>query len=379
MSYFRIKVPLVISTILFVGLCLAFVIQMFYTFYFFLPFVNKKDIKALDDQTGISVVVSAWDELSNLKLLVPRLLSQNHRNFDLIIVDDRSTDGSLDYLRELSQLDKRIIHIRIDETPEGMSAKKYALTLAIKRSRHERILFTDADCMPESDDWISSMSQGFENRDIQVVLGYSKYEKQLGFLNKFIRYETSVTALHYLSFAFRKIPYMGVGRNLCYTKSIFLNNNGFQPYMSFLAGDDDLFVQKVARSHNTNIVTDPNAHTVSIPKNTWSEYLVQKTRHLNIGKYYNFKTKALLGLLFLSTIFFYICFVFVLFNKTFLPFALGFIFLRVLLNLIIFSKLSKKLSDNQEWYLTPMLEFIYLLYYIVVGVISLNKKKISWK
>lgn len=369
-----------VSTILFIGLCLAFVIQMFYLLYFFLPFVNKKDVqKPLDDQTGISVVISAWDELQNLKILVPRLLSQNHRNFDLIIVDDRSTDGSLDYLRELSQLDKRIIHIRIDETPEGMSAKKYALTLAIKRSKHERILFTDADCMPESDDWISSMSQGFENSDIQVVLGYSKYEKKLGFLNKFIRYETSVTALHYLSFAFRKIPYMGVGRNLCYTKSIFLNNNGFQPYMSFLAGDDDLFVQKVARSHNTNIVTDASAHTISIPKNTGSEYLVQKTRHLNIGKYYNFKTKSLLGLLFLSTIFFYICFVFVLFNETFLPFALGFIFLRVLLNLIIFSKLSKKLNDNQEWYLTPMLEFIYLLYYIVVGVISLNKKKISWK
>ncbi len=380
MSYFRRKVPLVISTILFIVLCGTFVIQMFYIFYFFLPFVNKKDNQdTQQNNTGLTVIISAWDELENLKRLVPRLLSQNHKNFELIIVDDRSTDGSLDYLRELSQLDKRLKHIRIDETPNRMSAKKYALTLGIKASKNERIVFTDADCMPDSDDWLNSISNAYTSDQVQVVLGYSKYEKTEGFLNKFIRYETSITALHYLSFAFKKIPYMGVGRNLSYTKSIFLDSNGFQPYMSFLAGDDDLFVQKVANGNNTNIATNFSAHTSSVPKNTWSEYFTQKIRHLNIGKYYNYKTKSLLGLLFLSTIFFYICSVFVLFNETFLPFALAFIFLRVLINLIIFYKLSKKLNDNQEWYLMPMLEFIYLLYYIVIGVISLNKKKISWK
>ncbi|HTF80606.1 MAG TPA: glycosyltransferase [Cytophagales bacterium] len=369
-----------ISTIFFIGLCIAFAIQLFYILYFFLPFVNSKDDQNVTPtQEGVSVIVSAWDELDNLKVLVPLLLSQNHPNFDLIIVDDRSTDGSLDYLRELSQLDRRIKHIRIDETPVGMSAKKYALTLAIKASKHEKLIFTDADCLPDSNDWITSMSNGYTDANKQVVLGYSKYLKKPGFLNKFIRYETAVTALQYFSFALKGRPYMGVGRNLSYTRSIFLNNNGFQPYMSFLAGDDDLFVQKVATPQNTSIVTKHCSHTISIPKNTWDEYLTQKVRHLNIGKYYNFKTKSLLGLLFLSTLFFYICFVFVLFNKTFLPFALGFIFLRLLLNVIVFYKLSKKLNDSQEWYLTPMLEFLYLLYYIVVGFISLNKKKISWK
>jgi glycosyltransferase involved in cell wall biosynthesis len=360
--------------------CLAFAMQLFYSLWFFLPFVLKKDSQEIaNNSEGVSVVISAWDELENLKKLVPKLLSQDHHNFDLIIVDDRSTDGSFDYLRELSLLDKRLKHIRIDETPEGMSAKKYALTLAIKHSRFEKIIFTDADCMPESNSWIRTMSNAYTKDSTKVLLGYSKYEKREGFLNKFIRYETSVTALHYLSFAFRKKPYMGVGRNLSYTKSIFLDSNGFQPFMSFLAGDDDLFVQKVAKGHNTEIVTSHSSHTISIPKETFDEYITQKVRHLNIGKYYKFKSKLSLGLLFLSAFIFYICFAFVLFDDRFMPYALGFMFLKIVLDMIIYFKLTKKLNDQQEWYLKPALEFVYIWYYLIVGVISLNKKKISWK
>jgi glycosyltransferase involved in cell wall biosynthesis len=244
-----------------------------------------------------------------LKEFIPKLLSQKHKNFELIIVDDRSTDGSLDYLRELSKLDQKLKHIRIDQTPEGMSAKKYALTLGIKAAKYETIIFTDADCVPESPDWLNAVLNGYDDKNIKLVLGYSKYEKRIGFLNKFIRFETSVTALHYLSFAFKKIPYMGVGRNLSYTKTLFLDNNGFQPYMSFLSGDDDLFVQKVATGSNTNIVTSNASHTLSKPKETLNEYVIQKVRHLNVGKYYKAKHKSVLGLLFLSLLIFYICLV----------------------------------------------------------------------
>lgn len=355
-------------------------IQLFYMLYFFLPFTfEKDDQKVIPNNTGISVVVSAWDELENLKILIPKILSQNHSNFDFIIVDDRSMDGSIDYLREIAKLDNRIKHIRIDETPDGMSAKKYALTLAIKASKHERIVFIDADSIPESNDWLNTINNAYTNSSTQVVLGYSKYEKTKGFLNTFIRYETSFTALQYLSFAFKKMPYMGVGRNLSYTKSIFLNNNGFQPFMSFLAGDDDLFVQKVATNLNTNYVTNHSSHTISKPKQNWSEYFTQKIRHLNTGKFYKTKIKSLLGLLFLSTLIFYICVCLTIANLNCTYIGLGFLLTRHIFISIIFYKLSIKLNDKQEWYLVPFLEIVYIFYYLGVGIISLNKRKISWR
>jgi glycosyltransferase involved in cell wall biosynthesis len=355
----------------FIVLCGAFVIQLIYILYFFIPFVFEKDSQeVLPNNTGISVVISAWDELENLKVLIPKILSQNHSNFDLIIVDDRSMDGSIDYLREIAKLDNRIKHIRIDETPDGMSAKKYALTLAIKASKHERIVFTDADSYPESTEWLNTINNAYINANTQVVLGYSKYEKAAGFLNTFIRFETSFTALQYFSFAFKKLPYMGVGRNLSYTKSIFLNNNGFQPFMSFLAGDDDLFVQKVATNTNTNFVTNHSSHTVSKPKQNWSEYFTQKIRHLNTGKFYKTKSKSLLGLLFLSTLIFYICVCLTMANSSYIYYSLGLFLVRHIFISVIFYKLSIKLNDKQEWYLVPFLEIVYIFYYLGVGIIS---------
>ena len=56
----------------------------------------------------------------------------------------------------------------------------------------------------------------------EIVLGYGGYEKQLGFLNKLVRFDTFHVALQYLSYALIGKSYMGVGRNLAYKKSLFL-------------------------------------------------------------------------------------------------------------------------------------------------------------
>lgn len=367
-------------SITFFLICIAFAVQVYFIAFFFIPFVFKKDNQEINaDMQGVSVVVCAWNELENLKTLIPALLSQNHPLFDLIIVDDRSTDGSLDYLRELAKLDKRIKHLRIDETPNGMSAKKYAITLAIKASRFERIVFTDADCMPESNNWLNAMLSGYKDTNTKLVLGYSKYQKTSGFLNAFIRYETSFTALQYLSMAFKRMPYMGVGRNLSYTKTTFLENNGFQPFMSFIAGDDDLIVQKLSNSYNTEIVTSHASHTVSVPKQSWNEYFTQKIRHLNTGKHYTTRSKSILAILFLSTLIFYICFGILVCQTQTMYLALALWFVRTCLYVTIYYKLTKKLNDFQEWYFVPFLEIIYIFYYLGVGVVSLNKRKISWR
>src|SRR5690606_12086614 len=104
--------------------------------------------------------------------------------------------------------------------------KKYAITLGIKAAKYDWILLTDADCRPNTNQWINAISSRFVG-DKDFVLAYSAYEQRAGFLNLFIRFETLFTAIQYIAYALAGNPYMGVGRNLAYRKAVFLENKGF--------------------------------------------------------------------------------------------------------------------------------------------------------
>ncbi|MFQ3577186.1 MAG: glycosyltransferase, partial [Cytophagales bacterium] len=302
------------------------------------------------------------------------MFNQNHNDFEVIVVNDRSTDETYDFLREYSYTEKRLKVVNINETPYGMSAKKYALTLGFKAAKNEILLLTDADCLPDTEDWISSMATAYvmdgENdvkKNCQVVLSFSGYFKEKGFLNVLIQYETLFTALQFLGLANLRIPYMGVGRNLSYKRSLFFDKGGFKKIMSFIAGDDDLFVQMVANSKNTSIVIDSRAFTRSIPKMSWKEYLVQKKRHLSVGRFYKFRIRLVLGIIFLTQFAFWLFAGYMLTIETFVWWVMGVVIFRILERMFLFYRANKVFKTSFAWYWSPFMELIYIFYYIVAG------------
>ncbi len=139
--------------------------------------------------------------------------------------------------------------------------------MGIKSARYETLLLTDADCVPASENWMQLMQDGYRP-ETEIVLGYGGYHPTSSLLNRIIRFETFHAALQYLSYALAGIPYMGVGRNLSYKKDVFLRNKGFSSINQIPGGDDDLFINQVANKHNTAIVIDREAHTLSEAKRT---------------------------------------------------------------------------------------------------------------
>ncbi|GAB4128494.1 MAG: glycosyltransferase [Raineya sp.] len=256
-------------------------------------FKTKKQLD-FDFNKPVSVIVAAHNELDNLKILLPLLLKQNYPEFEVIIVDDRSEDDTYLFLLAQQNKDARIKIVRIEYTPEHISHKKYAISLGIKAARYPYLLFTDADCQPLSEQWIALMTNDW-SEEKEFVLGFSPYQKQKGLLNWLIRYETFFTAIQYLSYALAGLPYMGVGRNLAYTKDVFLRNKGFNKHLKIVGGDDDLFVNANAHAKNTTICIHPAAHVLSYPKTTWKSWRIQKNRHLSVGKFYKKKHILLLA------------------------------------------------------------------------------------
>jgi cellulose synthase/poly-beta-1,6-N-acetylglucosamine synthase-like glycosyltransferase len=349
--------------------------------FFIIVLSRDRDAKGRPDAVSVepvSVIVCAHDEEQNLRELIPQLLAQKHPAFEIIIVEDRSNDNTYDYLLELTRQEPRVRMVRVQQKPEHVNGKKYALTLGIKAAQHDWVVLTDADCRPASDQWLTSMAHAMQH-DRQIVLGYSPYQRQPGFLNLFIRFDTLITGIQYVSMAMAGYPYMGVGRNLAYRKSLFLDNRGFNDIREITGGDDDLFVNRHATGTNTGVEVSKESLVYSIPKTTWSGFITQKIRHLSVGKYYRFKHKLLLGLFSLTWMAAWFLGIPLLWVGEWYIWIASLLAARTLLFVITAYVASSRLSDKFEGWTVPLLDFLFAIYYISTGPVAFLTKKVRWK
>lgn len=364
--------------IVFILFLAAALVQVIYFIVFLTAFSKKPKAVSVPLPWPVSIIVCAHDEEHNLKELVPMLMEQDYPEFEVIVVDDRSNDGTFDWLLSETKKNHRLRMVHVNRTPPHTNGKKYALTLGIKAARFEWLLLTDADCRPSGKEWVRSMSTAFSD-EFKFVLGFSPYQKAPGFLNLFVRYEALMTALQYLSFALLGSPYMGVGRNLAYRKSFFMEKKGFHGYVHITGGDDDLLINRHADSQNTTVQLTADAHVTSIPKQTWSSFFSQKVRHLSVGRLYRFRHKVLLGLF--SATWLAVWFVsLLLFSVNYMAMIVGMVLaFRLMVVAITIYKASKTLSQRFEVWSVPVLDFIYVFYYLVTGLVASVSKKVRWK
>ncbi|MCJ8166504.1 glycosyltransferase [Pontibacter sp. E15-1] len=366
-----------ISTILLVLLALCVLVQLYFSLIYFLPLARHQD--PTDEAVWpVSVIVAAHDELENLMELLPLLLDQEYPEFEVILVNDRSEDDTEFYLYELEKQFGNFRVVTVKNTPQYLNPKKYALSLGIKAARFEHLLLTDADCRPTSLNWIKKMQCGYKN-GAEVVLGYSPYIQVKGFLNDLVRYETLLTGIQYLSHANMGNPYMGVGRNLSYTKGCFFKNKGFASHIKTIGGDDDLFVRDAANNSSISIVIDKEGQTVSIPKKTFREWLVQKRRHMSVGGRYKAADRARIGSFVVANILFYTISVVLLVLSSHLAILGGLIAVRYLAVIPVYVLVARRLGDAVSPLMLPLLDVVYFFNYVLLGVSVILYKKFRWK
>lgn len=273
---------------------LAWISHVYCAFRYFLPATKAKAFDHNQSQ-GVSVIVCARNEEENLRELIPAIMEQHYSDFQLIVVNDSSWDETADILKALNLEYPEMHVIHIDEDKQLMQGKKFALTLGIKAAKHEVVLLTDADCRPRSSNWIQEMTSGLGEKK-EIALGFSGYKKYPGYLNRLIRFDAFTIALNYLGLAKVGLPYMGVGRNLAYTKTAFFRIGGFRAHYKLASGDDDLFVKEAANARNTIVKISSDSQTVSEPHKTWSKWTFQKKRHFTTAPLYNGRIKRRLAL-----------------------------------------------------------------------------------
>ncbi len=354
-----------------------FMIQLYYYLHFYRKAFLKK--AAIFDKTentpeSVSIIICARNEASNLERNLPLILEQDYPQFEVIVVNDRSEDETEQLLKLLAT---KYPHLHVSEVrndPKFTHGKKLALTLGIKAAKSEWLLMTDADCTPAGKNWLAIMQKNFtENKDI--VLGYGGYKKEKGFLNMIIRFETVFTAMQYFGLAKAGKPYMGVGRNLAYRKTVFFSNKGFASHSNLNSGDDDLFVNETSNASNVAIEMHPDSFTWSDGEKTFRNWYAQKKRHLTTSPRYSFKTKFRLILENVSRVIFLFSFIFLLIFYPFPEYALIIFGVLMLIKGIIFKIVFTRLQESILFLPSLFFESLIPLLYSYIHLINLIERK----
>ena len=366
---------------LYVIFILSVVAQLFY-FYIFSKFTFSKQEVTNIQRLKFSVIICARNEADNLKLHLEKVLTQRYLDFEVIVVNDASSDTTSALLEEYQIRFRHLKIIEIKASEDYSGNKKNAITKGVEAAKYEYLLFTDADCEPASTHWISEMASQFSDHK-KIVLGYGAYKKiSNSFLNKIIRYETLITAVQYFSYTKMDMPYMGVGRNLAYKKSLFTEVNGLESHANIKSGDDDLFINEVANQKNTTICFTKQSFTISEPNTTFKSWFNQKRRHITTANYYKPIHKALLGVYYISQLSFWlltiILLAYALIGQLEIWNVILLMLLRLLIQYIIIGKAAEKLNEKDliPWF--PILDIYLVFIQFIIFIRNLKGKPNAW-
>lgn len=347
---------------------LAFILLFINYLINYLPLSSYKPKTSSATLEPVSVIICAKNEDDNLTEFLPKILTQEFPlEFEVIVVNDCSTDNTENVIDEFAKIFPNLRKANIKEDNYYKHGKKFALLVGIKAAKFNRLVLTDADCVPASNQWLKEMATGF-SFEKEIVLGYGAYEKQKGLLNKLIRFDAFIIAVQYLSAAIKNKAYMGVGRNLAYSKETFFANKGFAGHYHLTSGDDDLFVNEAATEKNVAVCISHNAITYSNAKKTFKEWSIQKARHITTAPFYNSASKSRLMFIYFSQYFFLLS-IFALFlsiNTIILVPIL--LILKMITQVLLLNKSAKKLKEPDllfaGFFYEMLLLFIYPLFHL---------------
>ena len=316
-------------------------------------YTHSKQNKQNTGTPPLSVIIVAKDSASDLQKNLPAILEQDYPDYEVIVIYDRSDkDGSEDVLKLLQDKYPHLYFTFIPDSARYISHKKLGVTMGIKASRHEWLVFTEPNCRPAGNQWLRKLASNFTDKT-DIVLGYSNYEKTSGWFNRKITFDTLLHSMRYLGMAINGHPYMGCGRNLAYRKSLYYEHKGFTNHLTLQRGEDDLFINQTAHGKNTRVeVSSESVMRITPPHypKSWKEEKLSYTmtcRHFKGVSRYLMGFETCTRLLFLACII--ACMAYGIFTQAWITVGIAFLLwmLRFITQVMVFRKTSIALDERK--------------------------------
>lgn len=350
----------------------------FYVFYSFFAFAKAKQSTSTSFPP-VSVIICAKNEARQLYKNVPKLLAQDYPEFEIILINNASTDDTEAIIEAFSLAHENLQQVNVVGNENFWNNRKYALTLGIKRAKYPTMLFTTAAAVPASKHWIKEIAGAFTDQK-QLVIGYGAYQKvRRSLLNALIRFENTLATIQCASYAKVGRPYMGVKSNLAYTAALFYEQKGFVAHMKVPEGDDRLFVNAAATRKNTISHFNPESFTIAQAPSSFKQWWSHKQDHLGMLRYYKFPEKLFLGLFHSSQVLFFILAVAMVATTFCLSWVLAVIGLRYLIAWLVIGFGASRLQEKDLIYIFPFYEIALIIVQICIFISNLISKPARWK
>lgn len=276
---------------LLVTIIICFIIQLLYYWmilakpYFYMRSQGEDDFETpMNNLPPVSIIISVIKSNYDLSKFLTNILEQNYPEFEVIVVADRIYDDDAEVLKQLKTKYPNLYSTHVPEDTRNVSRKKLALTLGIKASKYDKLLFTEPDCYVKTEYWIRSMSRNFSDKK-NIILGVSAVEKTENTLQQYFAYDFFLSNLQMISLALMDRPYAGDGRNLAYSKKHFIEQKGFVKHRLLQKGEDDLFVNEIATKENTSVELSVNSIVIT-EINDYRDWKRQKVDRMSTKRFY---------------------------------------------------------------------------------------------
>ena len=189
------------------------------------------------DERSVSVIINTYNRAHHLKRLLDCLARQSYENFEVVVVNGPSTDGTDEVLKAYRRA------IRFEKCPEVNLCM--SRNIGIKVAAGEIIAFIDDDAVPENIHWIKNAVKCFSDPEIGAVggavyrLGHkAEFENGYGSIwgDNITVAECPPEEDELDSYHFRRVP----GGNAFYLKKALLETGGFDEYYVYFLDESDL-------------------------------------------------------------------------------------------------------------------------------------------
>lgn len=220
MIYYNIIISLTLLSLLFLTL-------------WNLKILSRKKTEKTDDERlpFISVLVPARNEEDNIEICLKSLLNQDYPEYEVIVLDDNSTDNTYKILQEIKITHSELIILKGEELPDGWTGKNYACHCLSQKAKGSWLLFTDADTIHNKISLKLSMETAISKKaDLLTLIPYQITKT---FFEKLI-----IPLLHYITLTLLPFYFLekkgytkfsiGIGQFMLFNKNVFEKIGGYE-------------------------------------------------------------------------------------------------------------------------------------------------------
>jgi poly-beta-1,6-N-acetyl-D-glucosamine synthase len=319
----------------------------------------------------ITVVIAIRNEEKHMHRLLSDLAAQQYGNFEVVIVNDHSSDASAGLLRASALANLTVLQ-------NAGAGKKSAIATGVSSARGSVIVTTDADCsLPPQ--WLKTISEHFKHNKVKLAFGGVCIRPDGSFFSHMQAIEFASLIGSGAATAALSMPTMCNGANLAYRKSVFDEVNGYEGNLHIASGDDEFLMRKVHDRYPQGVrfIASGDAVVRTRPQPKISSFLHQRMRWASKWRYNSSAgTVALAVFILASQIASLWCLLSLVISFSYT--ALFLLAGKALLESVFLLRACRFLKIPWHWPAFFALQLIHPVYVIFVGIAS-NFIAVYWK